>query len=291
MTTASPTRTIVVTGATGTVGRAVIQCLSADPEVIIRADTRRPDAFRSESERVIPVGFDWGAPLALDGIVAGADTMLVVPPPARHPLPTTAVLLDAAAAAGVGHIVFLSTFGADFEPGFTFGRWALAGEHAVAAAGVPCTVLRPNSFKSNFLTTLRPADDGALRIPWGRGVTSFIDPRDVAAVAARVLPTTRPRRGNLRADRTRSPRRRRRGRRTTPRQRQTHPLRQYRLDDCHPCTVDRRAAGADGHRSPRTPRCHGQRGRARVTDDVERVIGRPAHSFVTFGANHAPLKV
>ena len=84
-------------------------------------------------------------------------------------------------------MVFLSTLGADFEPGFTFGRWALAGEQAVARSSVPYTVLRPNSYMSNFYGMLRPAEDGALRLPWGHGTNSFVDPRDVAECAARVL--------------------------------------------------------------------------------------------------------
>ena len=90
-------------------------------------------------------------------------------------------------AAGVRHLVFLSTLGADFEPGFTFGRWALAGEQAVARSSIPYTVLRPNSYMSNFYGMLRPADDGALRLPWGHGTSSFVDPRDVAECAARIL--------------------------------------------------------------------------------------------------------
>ncbi len=114
--------------------------------------------------------------------------MLVLPPAAHHPLPAAARLLEhAAAGGGVRHVVFLSTLGADLEPGFAFGRWALAGEQAVAAAGLPYTVLRPNSYMTNFLTMSRPGRDGALRLPWGRGACSFVDPRDVAAVAAHVL--------------------------------------------------------------------------------------------------------
>jgi uncharacterized protein YbjT (DUF2867 family) len=49
------------------------------------------------------------------------------------------------------------------------------------------TVLRPNSYMTNFLTNQRPDASGALRLPWRAGATSFVDPRDVAAVAARVL--------------------------------------------------------------------------------------------------------
>lgn len=187
--TSKRSRTIVAIGATGIIGQAVIELLHEDPDVSIRATTRQPHAFRTGglSERVTPFGFDWDAPNSADDMVLGVDTMLVVPPSAHHPLPSTARLLDAAVHAGVRHVVFVSTLGADFEPSFTFGRWALTGEQAVAAAGVPFTVLRPNSFMTNFLSRLGPGGDGALRLPWGNGASSFVDPRDVAAVAARVL--------------------------------------------------------------------------------------------------------
>jgi uncharacterized protein YbjT (DUF2867 family) len=143
----SPITTIAVTGATGTIGSAVIDFLLGDPAVAIRAASRRPGAMPANlrSPQIRPVAFDWDATAGLDDLVDGADALLVLPPPARHPLPTTTRLLDAASAVGVGHVVFLSTLGAEFQPGFAFGRWALAGEEAVAAAGIPHTVLRPNS--------------------------------------------------------------------------------------------------------------------------------------------------
>jgi uncharacterized protein YbjT (DUF2867 family) len=182
-------RTILVTGATGTIGRAVIKILSQHDDVAIRAATRHPGQLCADAGtgQLIPIAFDWDAPDGAGDIAAAAGTMLVLPPSAHHPLPATTRLLDSAITAAVQHIVFLSTLGADFEPGFAFGRWALAGEQAVAAAGLPYTVLRPNSYMTNFLTMMRPGRDGALRLPWGDGACSFVDPRDVAAVAAQVL--------------------------------------------------------------------------------------------------------
>jgi uncharacterized protein YbjT (DUF2867 family) len=139
------------------------------------------------------VAFDWDAPESVDGLLDGADAVLVVPPAAHHPMPTAGRILDRAAIAGVGQVVYVSTLGADFEPGFLFGRWARAGEEAVVASGLPFTILRPNSFMTNFWTTVRPAEDGSLRLPWGEGATaSFVDPTDVAAVAARVLVDSGP---------------------------------------------------------------------------------------------------
>ncbi|MBV8958421.1 MAG: NAD(P)H-binding protein [Actinobacteria bacterium] len=175
-----------MTGATGTIGRALLPLLQNDTTLTIRAATRHP--HRQEStERLEWVRFDWDAPDDIDEIVMGVNRLFILPPPATHPLPMITRVLERAAAEGVGHVVLLSTLGADFEPGFAFGRWAREGEHAVAASGLPYTVLRPNSYMTNFLTTQRPDPDGALRLPWKDGATSFIDPADAAAVAACVL--------------------------------------------------------------------------------------------------------
>lgn len=56
--------TVLVTGATGTIGRAVIKALSAHGDVTIRAATRRPELLRADAgtEELIPAAFDWDAP-------------------------------------------------------------------------------------------------------------------------------------------------------------------------------------------------------------------------------------
>jgi uncharacterized protein YbjT (DUF2867 family) len=252
-------RTIIVTGATGTIGRAVIKILSQHDGVAIRAATRHPEKVRAGvgAEQLTPIAFDWHAPHAAGDVTAPGGTMLVLPPAAHHPLPATTRLLDSAITTGVQHIVFLSTLGADFEPGFAFGRWALAGEQAVAAAGLPYTVLRPNSYMTNFLTMSRPGHDGALRLPWSDGTCSFIDPRDVAAAAAHVLLEPHGHDGETYEL-------------TGPEALNLHEIaavlratagtgiRGHAAGNGPRCTVQLRHAAADGHRVPGTPPRDGQ---------------------------------
>src|SRR5689334_4614018 len=135
---------------------------------MIRAATRRPSDMpsRLRYDNIVPVDFDWAAPASLDELVSGTDALLVVPPTGHDPLPTATHLVKAAVGAGVTHVVFVSTFGAHLEPGFAFGRWARAAERQIERTGIPVTVLRPNSYMSNFVGMLRPSDDGALRLPW-----------------------------------------------------------------------------------------------------------------------------
>lgn len=281
-------KTIAVTGATGIIGRRVIDALAADQDVRITATTRHPGAPRGLGERVRFVSFDWESPDGLEAVVDTADALLVIPPSARHPLPTTARLLDAAAAADVRHVVFISTFGADFDPGFAFGRSALAAERAVAGGSVPWTVLRPNSYLTNFFGMARPGPDGALRLPWGAGRCSFVDPRDVAEVAARVLNAPDDHMGATYEL-------------TGPEALDAHAIASALAQasgapihyvDTPLAAVEARMTGAGlppqavgGLLELHAVMASGAR--ARVTDDVRRITGRPPRSLAEFARDHA----
>jgi uncharacterized protein YbjT (DUF2867 family) len=62
-------------------------------------------------------------------------------------------------------------------------------EQQIVVSGIPYSFLRPNSYMSNFLTFYRPDPEGNIRLPLGDARVSYIDPRDVAEVAAHVLTT------------------------------------------------------------------------------------------------------
>src|SRR5439155_19345277 len=98
----------------------------------------------------------------------------------------TNAFIDATKRAGVRHIVKLSVTGADTEPPFAFGKWHAASDQHVRESGLAFTFLRPNSFMQNFINYFPPRD-GAIYLPWGNGRASFVDARDIAALAAVVL--------------------------------------------------------------------------------------------------------
>ncbi len=169
---------ILITGATGTIGREVVRQLTARG-VGLRAmsrDPRGPDGVRA----------DFDDPESLRRAVDGVDTLFLLTAPAtatsRHDL----AMLDAARAAGVAKVVKLSAIGtgSTTSDGRVVGRWHLAGEEAVRSSGMAWTVLRPSSFASNVL---RFAAQGGLANLTGDGKQGVVDPKDVAGVAVEAL--------------------------------------------------------------------------------------------------------
>ncbi len=180
---------ILVTGATGTVGRAVIDELATSGEPV-RAMTRRPGTA-DLPDHVEVVGGDLDDPDSLEDAVRDVDRVLLVSTGPDGPVQDRNLAV-AAAKAGVGRIVKLSTLSVDddriHDP---ITRWHRAGEDAVRDSGVAWTFLRPTGFMSNALNWAGTiAGHDTVYHPYGDGRVALIDPRDIAAVAATVL--TRP---------------------------------------------------------------------------------------------------
>ncbi len=180
--------TILVTGATGTIGSEVVKALSAKPGVTVRVAVR--SAAKAEKllgANVVPVDFDYEKPETIAAAVKGVDRLFLLTPFSQDQVALAKVLIDAAKVAGVKHIVKLSAIGADIEPGIQLGRWHRAVEKLVEASGISYTLLRPANFMDNFIHYYPPAGDGNIYLPLGTGACAYIDSRDIAAVAAAVL--------------------------------------------------------------------------------------------------------
>ncbi|GAA4954571.1 NAD(P)H-binding protein [Actinoplanes utahensis] len=177
---------ILVTGATGTVGRHLTRLLH-DGGHPVRAMTRGGSGPLPAGVEVAYA--DFTDPVSLRRAVAGVRAVFLLTAP---PVPGPGFdrdLLDAAREAGVATVVKLSAIGTGEEfAGATVGAWHLAAEEAVRDSGLSWTILRPSSFASN---TLHWA--GAIRagqpVPnlTGDGRQGVIDPADIAAVAAAAL--------------------------------------------------------------------------------------------------------
>jgi uncharacterized protein YbjT (DUF2867 family) len=173
---------ILVTGATGTIGSNVVRLLT-ERDVPFRAMSRTPAGLPNA------VQADFTDPASLAAAVTGVDTIfLVTVPPVPAPTHDLA-LLKAAKAAGVTKIVKLSAIGTGERfDGAVVGAWHLAAEQAIEDSGLAWTVLRPTSFASNFLPYRDLINTGE-PIPnmLGSAKQAVVDPRDVASVAAETL--------------------------------------------------------------------------------------------------------
>jgi uncharacterized protein YbjT (DUF2867 family) len=170
---------ILVTGATGTIGRHLVALLAA-----------RGARFRAMS-RTSGFQADFEDTESLKRALDGVDTVFLLSAPgdtvAKHDL----ALLELAqleVATHVRKVVKISAIHTG-EPGFELtSAWHLPGEQALRSSDLMWTVLRPSAFASNALAWL-PRIEAGEPIPsfYGDGVNGVVDPRDIAAVAAEAL--------------------------------------------------------------------------------------------------------
>ena len=131
---------------------------------------------------------DFADKASLGSSLEGVDAVYLVCSPVRELVELEGNMVDACREAGVHHVVLNSALGAGNYPK-SFPGWHRRVEDKLKASGLAYTILRPNSFMQNILTYYAPSirSQGAFYAAMGNGRTSFIDVRDVAAVAARTL--------------------------------------------------------------------------------------------------------
>jgi len=179
-------KSVLVTGATGTIGRDVAKRLS-EKAVSVRAGVRDQVKARKQfGSNIALAPFDFENDKTFPGALEGVEKVFLLPPLLPNQLEVTNAFVDAAKRAGIRHIVKLSAIGVDDERRPTAINGHAANEQHIREAGVAFTFLRPNSFMQNFFTYFPPRN-GAIYLPWGNGTASFVDTRDIASVAAKVL--------------------------------------------------------------------------------------------------------
>ncbi|KUO19110.1 NAD(P)H-binding protein [Streptomyces dysideae] len=181
---------ILLTGATGTVGRLVARRLrEAAVPVPVRLLTRDPRrAADLTGPQLEVVGGDFGDPASLRRALAGVRSALLVTSDPLTPAHDEH-FVAAARAAGVRHVVKLSAL-AVTDPDATdlLTAWQRRNEQLLCASGLLWTLLRPRAFMSNTLGWARSVrEEGVVRARDGTSVSATVDPRDVADVAVRAL--------------------------------------------------------------------------------------------------------
>lgn len=177
------TPTVLVTGATGTVGRALVRSLVARGARVL-AGSRTGQAVDGAPGRVV----DFEQPDTLDAAFAGVDHLFLLFPLQPNKRELAAQALAAARRAGVAHVVRSSGAGADVASPYAIGRLQGEIDADVAASGLPYTLLRPSNFMQNWVNYYAGmVQAGQVYLPNGTGRSGWIDARDIADAAAAVL--------------------------------------------------------------------------------------------------------
>ncbi|MBL8389011.1 MAG: SDR family oxidoreductase [Hydrogenophaga sp.] len=171
--------TTLVIGANGQIGSTLAGLLAAQGQTVRRATSRTPTQAGE-----VQLNLATGEGLA--SALAGADQLFLMAPPGfanQHELLIPAI--DAAKAAGVRKLLLLSAMGANADDNIPLRRAELHLERS----GLAWNVIRPNWFMQNFHTFWLHGiqTQGQILLPVGNAKGSFIDTRDIAAVAAKLL--------------------------------------------------------------------------------------------------------
>lgn len=176
---------LAVTGATGAVGGRVAHRLSASgtsQRLILRHGADAPDL-----DGAVPVEVsDYGDAVDMERALAGVSTLFLVSfREAEDRLDRHFRAVDAAVAAGVERIVYLSFLKASADSTFLLGRQHFATEEHIKERGVGFTFLR-SSFYADFVPFFT-GDDGVIRAPAGDGKVSWICRDDIADTVVAAL--------------------------------------------------------------------------------------------------------
>jgi uncharacterized protein YbjT (DUF2867 family) len=181
---------ILITGATGNIGRRVAELLSKRSEPL-RLMGRHVESMPklAQSESVVA---DYANPASLDKAFKGVDRAFIVSgyaePGRRAELHRNA--FQAASRSGVRHLVYLSFLGASPQSKFPMSRDHYMSEQYLKDTGIASTILRDSLYLDLIPEMFN--EKGVMRGPASRGEVSWVSREDVAHVVATALQPTTP---------------------------------------------------------------------------------------------------
>jgi uncharacterized protein YbjT (DUF2867 family) len=178
---------ILITGASGTVGSAVLQEIRKTGKPFKTMYRGEKDAKKAPAGTASVIA-DFGDKSSLNKALPGVSTLFLVCSPTPQLVELESNVIDACAVNGVRDVVLNSAFGAGDYPK-SFPSWHRKVEDKLRNSGLSYTILRPNGFFQNIVAYNAPTirTQGAFYAGMGKAKTSLLDVRDVAAAAAKVL--------------------------------------------------------------------------------------------------------
>ncbi|MFF6955060.1 NAD(P)H-binding protein [Streptomyces sp. NPDC008317] len=180
---------IVVTGATGNVGRPLTQALAEAGEQVTAVSRRPPTGSVQLPHGVSHLSADLAEPASLKAALDGAKALFLLLSGDLHaPEARPADLIALAAAHGVRRVVLLSSQGVSTRP-LDPSRVAMrAVEDALRGSGLDWAIVRPGGFASNALAWAESVrTERTVAAPFGDVGVPVVDPADIAEVAAACL--------------------------------------------------------------------------------------------------------
>ena len=178
---------ILVTGANGNIGSAVVPDLlgrGVPVRVLVRDTAKAQKAF---GDRVEIIEGDLSDTASVHSALDGVGKVFLNTPSLDGFIDLQRPLIDAAAQAGVAHLVRISVMGADLTSPISYARGHAALDAHLASTDLPWTVLAPSGYFQNLLSSAESIRQGAIYGSAGDGAVGFIDTRDIAEVAAAIL--------------------------------------------------------------------------------------------------------
>jgi uncharacterized protein YbjT (DUF2867 family) len=189
-------KTILVTGATGTVGGEVVKQLAAissssgyNVRAAVHSNNKSVKLRQLNSEDIEIVDLDYNKQETVAHALNNVDKIFLQTLPTPNVADICSNIINEAKKNGVKYVVKLSAMGADSEPRSTVLRFHGEEEKIIEDSGIPYTFLRPPAYMQNFVTQFGHTikTQNAFYVPAGDAKMSFIDSRDIAAITAEIL--------------------------------------------------------------------------------------------------------
>ena len=179
---------ILITGATGNNGQELIRQLTALGHRI-RALARKPgEAAKLGGSNIEVAPGDFDLPQTLESALQGVEKAFLLTPVAERFVQWQRDFIEAAQRAKIKHLVKFSGMGAHARSASELLRLHAETDEILCSSGVPFTILQPNSFHQNMLSSADTIKaQGVFYWPLKNASQSTVDIRDISAVAAKVF--------------------------------------------------------------------------------------------------------
>lgn len=180
--------TILVTGATGTIGRTVVDSLAGADETV-QGTSRDPDSDSAVAGALDEfVAADFRHPETLREALKGVDRAFLLTPDGPEQVALKSNFVHEADRAGVRSVTNLSVRGAALDAPAAIGRQHRFAEIQLEKSDAASVHVRPTFLMQNLTRHLADSiRQGEIVLPFGDGEFSLVDARDVGAVAAATL--------------------------------------------------------------------------------------------------------